>query len=151
MIDFLYRGFNSDIALKVALTPKNRNGKKEMSAQCGDERVQCGDEDFTCGTSIANALHLHEIGQNGDPTGYISFTPNFERARDYALKGGEYEEGTVIKVSVNALKQRGFELHQINEVISHPAYPKDDEHTVYIGEKKFPLDVIVEETPVYRE
>lgn len=151
MIEFLYRGFNSDRTKEVDLIPKNPNGGLEMAAQCGDERVECGDEDFTFGESIGNAIHIHEYAQNGEPTGYISFTPDFDRAKFYALKGGEYEKGTVIKISVHALKERGFNIFTVNEVVKyHPACIADDEHSVYVGNRTFPLEVIVEETTVYR-
>ena len=147
-VKFLYRGFNLHTLKQSALTPKFPDGDMEQGAECGDDRVQCGDSDFSFGLNIGNAIHSHEYMQSGENTAYLSFTPWFERAKYYALGGGKYNEGTVIKVSVETLSSMGFEIFSVNEVVSNPACIEDDEYSVYVGNRDFPDDAIIEETIV---
>ncbi|AMG03023.1 hypothetical protein [Vibrio mimicus] len=148
---FLYRGFNSETSKQQALIPKNPNGSMEAEAECGDERVQCGDIDFSCGSSIGNAIHSHEYAQKGEPSGYLSFTPHFERAKYYALGGGVFMEGTVVKVSIQSLRDINFQVFSVNEIVEQPACIEDEEHSVYLGGRHFPESTIIEEIKVYRD
>jgi hypothetical protein len=145
--DYLYRGFNSGIDISKAMEPKNPDGEMETYAECGDERVQCGDADFTCGKSVANTIHSHEYGGNGQDTSGISTTPFFDRAKVYALGNGKYERGTVLTFSRQALLNGGIEIFRIKDVVGSPAIPEDDEYWIYF-EGDFPMDMIVEAIPV---
>jgi len=150
-IEFLYRGFNSTRSKSENLEPRNPSGSMELGARCGDKRVQAGDSDFSFGLSISNAIHLHEYMQNGEKTGYLSFSPYFDRAKYYALGDGKYEKGTVLKVSVNILREKGFKIFSVNELLEKPACKEDDEHSVYVGDRIFPQEAIVEEIIVYKD
>lgn len=142
-MDYLYRGFNSNISLEQAISPKNAHGAFETGAQCGDSRVQCGDNDFMSGLSVANTIHSHEYGGNGEPTGGLSTTPDFNVARRYALANGQYQSGKVIQLSVKILLDHSTQIIKVNDCISNPACPADDEHWVWYYGLSLPKDSII--------
>lgn len=149
-IEFLYRGYNSGMVQEAALTPKSPKGLMESEVEFGDVHAQFGDEDFSFGVSIENAIRSHEYAQKGSPSGYLSFTPHFERAKYYALGDREYEEGIVIKVSVKMLRENEFQIFSVNQLLRHPSCKEDHEHSVYVGSRRFPETAIIEEIKVYR-
>lgn len=146
--EYLYRGYNCHKTLEQTLTPKAPSDNPESIPQFGDDRVQCGDSDFSFGYGIVNTIHSHEYGGNGDPSPGISTTPKFEVARRYALGVSGNLSGRVIKMSVAALKKSGVQIHRINECLTSPAIPEDDEHWIYFW-PSFPMEAIVEEIDVF--
>ena len=140
--DFLYRGCNSSFSLDEALRPRAPSSTPEQGAECGDQRVQCGDSDFRCGLSVWNAVHSHEYGGNGEPTGGISTTPKVEVARKYALGGGKYAKGFIICMSVAVLEEDDGLIVSVNRS-DNPSVPEDDEHWVWFKKGFFPRNAIV--------
>ncbi|PSW04110.1 hypothetical protein C9J01_28555 [Photobacterium rosenbergii] len=147
--DYLYRGFNCYINKEKALTPRNVDAPLETGAEFGDEHVQCGDSDFTFGCSVANTVHTHEYGGNGDPTSGLSTSPHFEVAKKYALNKGKYESGTVIKLSRKVLLDCGVQIFRVSDLVESPAVPEDDEYWIWF-DGKFPENAILEEIRVER-
>ncbi len=154
---YLYRGFNCEKELLRAMEIAAPNMPMEMAPECGTaskedpfgDRVQCGDPDFSSGHSINNLLHAHEFGGCGQPTCGLSTSPKFAIARKYALHlpEGGYAFGTVVTISIDKLIEAGAIIYRMNEYVSEPSFPEDDEHWVNF-EGSFPLEAIVEQTIV---
>ncbi|HAU4928682.1 TPA: hypothetical protein F3L13_07935 [Aeromonas hydrophila] len=149
-MEFLYRGFNCHMTVTDAMVPKSLSDDPEQGAEFGDDRVQCGDSDFTFGLSITNTIHSHEYGGNGEPTGGISTTPHFEVAKHYALGGGRFANGQVIRMSIPELKKAGVTIYRVNDCLDTPSIPSDDEHWIYF-KGPFPQNTIVEAIHVYSD
>ncbi|MCK2165836.1 MULTISPECIES: hypothetical protein [Thalassospira] len=156
-MDYLYRGFNCERELLRSMEVSAPGMPLVMAPECGTfsesdpfgDRVQCGDPDFASGYSLGNLLHAHEFGGYGQPTCGLSTSPKFEIARKYALHlpDGGYAFGTVVKISIKKLVALGATICRINDYVSEPAHPEDDEHWIHF-EGAFPIETIIEKTTV---
>ncbi|ABS45730.1 MULTISPECIES: hypothetical protein [Yersinia pseudotuberculosis complex] len=149
-MDFLYRGYNSTMTFKEAMTPKSPSPTPESGAEFDDDRVECGDPDFTFGLSVNNTIHSHEYGGNGEATAGISTTLHFEMAKKYALGRSSFASGYVIKMSVSALRHSGVDIHPIKGRLTTTAISEDDEHWIYFN-GHFPEEAVVELIAVFRD
>ncbi|WP_218938207.1 hypothetical protein [Parashewanella tropica] len=129
VILYLYRGMNSTMykELEGKLIPK-KFGESFSSVPCaGDPHAECG-SGIVAGDATINEVIFHQWGQKGFPTSGISTTPNKERARFYALSGGENTEGYIFKLSIENLKNENVSIHKVNALVTNPSIPEDDEH-----------------------
>jgi len=123
---FLYRGINAELYVQTSggLAPKTHAPFQHIFQRDGTIRR---DGSATRGRSEQNAVLYHELEQKGYPTTGISTTPFFERASVYAMGGGKYPKGYVVKIDRHLLSQFGVREYVIAEWIPHPSIPEDEE------------------------
>ena len=133
---YLYRGVNEEKydELKGKLSPKKLFQKFSSHVCCDAPHASCG-SGVTCGESNLNSVILHQWKQKGYPTSGISSTPHYERAKFYALHGGDAKKGYVFKLLIEALKSCGVAIYNVNKLINAPYILEDDEHILV--EKNF--------------
>ncbi len=146
MKEFLYRGV-SEVFFKInngKLTPKQPGKRFASHTECGDETAQCGSS-MTCGFSAYNEAVRHQFMQKGLPTSGISTTPNIERAKFYATKGGKYLSGHIYIIDRTKLSKFGVSEYIVNEIIPNPSIPEDNEVIIVAQDfKQIPKSVIIE-------
>ena len=128
---YLYRGMSEQLfhELEGKLSPKKANEQFASYACLGDPHAVCG-SGIQCGESDLNSVIFHQWDQAGLPTSGISTTPHAERARFYALRGGELEKGYIFELSINGLINSGVAIYKVNELVPFPAIPEDEEHVL---------------------
>lgn len=147
--EYFYRGFNYQINLAEALRPRDQSQPLEQGVECGDDSIEFGDFDFAFGLCASNTVHLHERGKSPELSPGISTTPFFLTAKKYALHNNKYQYGFVAKISKLKLLASGVKIFQVNNVVTAPLSPTDDEHWLYFyGD--FPIEAIVDTTVVFR-
>lgn len=131
MVQFLYRGVSEELYQRLGgrLSPKRPNEKFSSYARAGQSHAACG-SGVQCGESDLNSVILHQWNQAGIPTSGISASPLAERARFYALRGGQIDRGYVFKLSFDHLMKARVAIYKVNELVPHPAMPEDDEHVL---------------------
>lgn len=80
------------------------------------------------GETFANAVHRHQWKQEGLPTSGIYTTTIRERARFYALSGGNATRGYIYEIDANVLHQHRVRAFRVADHVPKPAVPEDDEH-----------------------
>ncbi len=122
---FLYRGVNRDLYQATGGLVPRGFGPFEYTF-LADGTIKA-DGSATAGPSEQNAVLRHELRQEGFPTAGISTTPSLERARIYALGGGRYASGYVLKIDRNLLPKMGVKEYVVAEWIPYPSVPEDAE------------------------
>ena len=124
---YLYRGENSQLY-------KENNGKLiPKSTDAFLYAFKYGNSDYkygsggTYGISPANAVLGHQIDSEEYPTSGISTTSHFNRACNYALGSGKYENGYVFKIDRELLESNNVKEWLVAQYVTHPSVPEDDE------------------------
>lgn len=130
-MQFLYRGVSEELYQRLGgrLSPKRPNEIFSSYARAGAPHAVCG-SGVQCGKSDINTVILHQWKQAGIPTSGISTSPVAERARFYALRGGQVGRGYIFKLAFDQLIRAGVAIYKVNELVPHPAIPEDDEHVL---------------------
>ena len=144
--DYLYRGVSEEIHKKgIGFCPKGITFCSPTFY--GVARYDSGE---TYGSSINNAIILHQRDSTEFPTSGISTTPIFERARFYALMGGENKKGFVYKIDRASLINNKVKEYWVQEYTRLPNIPEDDE-VILVSGSNSDLDksIIVEVIEVF--
>ena len=128
-MEYLYRGVNEELFNKLngKLSPKKMYQNFAAYAGAGDPHALCG-SGIECGESDLNTVIFHQWEQKGLPTSGVSSSPNIDRARFYALDGGNAKKGHIFKLSIKELIKCGVSIYRVNDLVPIPAIPDDDEH-----------------------
>jgi hypothetical protein len=120
----LYRGIHESKFKDVlsALTPKERGPFLKSAAWDIAEW-----DTSSWNASEANAVIEHQHAQAGLPTSGLSTTPNFARARFYALGRLQLGCGFVVAIDISKSAEFGVSYYVVNDIVRHPAAPEDNE------------------------
>ena len=143
---YLYRGECEDLfqMRNGKLFPKKPYEKFAGYACAGAQHVVCG-SGVQFGESDLNTVIQHQWAQAGIPTSGISSSPHMDRAKFYALIGGDAKKGYIFKLSVELLRECGVSIYRVNDWVPNPAVPQDDEHVLVAWDfGQIPESAIVE-------
>ena len=130
-MSYLYRGVSSEMFQKLngKLSPKAMNKEFAEVPRFGGQTVSFGSGNVF-GKANVNAVIKHQWQQKGIPTSGVSSSPFIERAKYYACSGVRNKHGYIFKMSIESLTNQGVSIYRINELVTAPAIPEDDEHVL---------------------
>lgn len=120
----LYRGVNEEFHRKFdgRLMPKE-SGPFRKPAEYG--RSEYGNSYY--GNNEQNAVVEHQLHQAGYATSGISTTPNIERAKFYATRGGKWESYFVYEIDTADCERLEVQIFVVSSFVPSPEIPVDEE------------------------
>lgn len=85
------------------------------------------DGSATHGPSWKNAVLGHQIDSNIFKTSGISTTPNYERAKFYALNNGRYSNGVIMELDLDTIDLDEYEIITVSDNVKEPTIVEDEE------------------------
>lgn len=124
----LFRGVSEALYNRLAgeLQPKQTGAF--VYAYSYGEAGATYDSGVQYGETAANAVYRHQWERKGLPTSGISTTPIRDRARFYALSGGQATRGYIYEIDASVLHEHRVREYRVADYVRTPAIPEDDEH-----------------------
>jgi hypothetical protein len=85
------------------------------------------DSGATYDASETNAVHRHQLNQEGFPTSGISTTPHLNQAKVYARGRDGRSAGYVFRIDRSKLADQGVREYVVAKFVKDPSIPKDEE------------------------